>query len=125
MKGPKQTELPQCGIVTAFDAATYRVKAHLPLLDTETDWIRVGSPYVGAGWGLRAPLHTGNEVVIIFPNGDLNNGIVVCALWSEECDPTAQAGDAFALMHESGSMLRFGTDGSVVIRASNIAMERL
>lgn len=125
MRGPKQTELPQCGIVTAFNPATYRAKVHLPLLSTETDWIRVGSTYVGAGWGLRTPLHTGNEVLVNFPNGDLNNGIIVCALWSEDCDPTPQEGGNFCLVHESGSLLRFGTDGSIVIRASNVAIERL
>lgn len=114
--------LPQCGVVTGVDLKSYRVKVHLPLLDHETDWIRIASPYVGAGWGLRAPLHVGNEVLVAFENGDLNSGIVTGAMWSEDCDQTPQEGGAFSLVHESGSMLRFSADGSILIKASNISM---
>lgn len=120
MREPEQKTLPQCGVVTSVDMKSYRVKVFLPLLNAETDWIKVGSQYVGNGWGLRAPLHTGNEVLVVFENGDLNSGVVACALWSEECDQTPQEGGDFALVHESGSVLKFDTDGNIILKGAKI-----
>jgi uncharacterized protein involved in type VI secretion and phage assembly len=114
---PKQDALPQCGIVTSVDYAKHRVKVFIPLLDLETDYIRVGSQYVGAGWGLHVLPHDGNEVLVSFPNGDLNNGIVNCWLFSEECDPAPAEGDNLTLVHESGSVLRFDRSGNVTLQA--------
>lgn len=116
-KQPKQDYLPQCGVVTSIDAAHYRVKVYLPILDLETDYIRVSSQYVGAGWGMYSLPHVGNEVLVIFPNGDLNNGIVDCKLYSEECDPAPGEGDCLTLVHESGSVLRFDRAGNVTLEA--------
>jgi uncharacterized protein involved in type VI secretion and phage assembly len=117
MKGrrPLLDARSQYGIVTSVKG--YRVKVYLPLLDIETDYIRVGSQYVGAGWGLHAPLHDGNEVLVEFPNGDLNNGCVVCCFYSEEGDPAPDEGDSFTLVHESGSVLRFDKAGNVTLEA--------
>lgn len=49
-RGPQQNLLPQCGVVTSVNEQ-YRVKVFPPLMGLETDFIRVGSQYVGAGWG--------------------------------------------------------------------------
>lgn len=114
---PKQDAFPQCGVVTSVDYDIHRVKVFLPLLELETDYIRVGSQYVGVGWGLHILPHIGNEVLVNFPNGDLNNGIVVCKLFSEECDPAPQEGDNLTLVHESGSVLRFDRAGNVTLEA--------
>lgn len=121
LRGPEMNTFPQVGIVTSVDLGTYRVRVHLPLMNHETDWLRVSSHYVGAGWGLRAPLHVGNEVLVVFENGDLNSGIVTGAMWSEDCDPTPNQGDSFCLVHESGSMMRFDS-GGITIKAKNIAI---
>jgi phage baseplate assembly protein V len=114
---PRQDAQSQYGVVTSVNEETYRVKVQLTLLGIETDYIRVGSQYVGAGWGLRALPHVGNEVVVEFPNGDWNNGIVTWRLYSEECDPTPQEGDSLTLVHESGSILRFDKAGNVTLEA--------
>ncbi|GMB00224.1 phage baseplate assembly protein V [Pelosinus sp. IPA-1] len=114
---PRQDALSQCGVVTSVNKVRYRVKVFLPLLDIETDYIRVGSQYVGAGWGMYALPHNGSEVLVNFPNGDLNNGIVVCKLYSEECDPAPLEDGNVALVHESGSVLRFDKAGNVTLEA--------
>ena len=118
-RGPQQNVLPQCGVVTSVNEQ-YRVKVFLPLMGLETDFIRVGSQYVGAGWGLWSRLHVGNEVLVVFPNGDFNNGIVVCCLYSEECDPAPAEGTNLALVHQSGSVLRFDQAGNVMLEAKGV-----
>lgn len=122
---PETKAAPQCGIVTSVDVQSCRAKVYLPLLDTETDWIRIGSSYVGAGWGIRAPLHTGNEVLVVFVNNDLNEGHIVCAFWGEEGDAPPAGAGGFILHHESGSCIRFGNDGSITLIASDVSVERL
>lgn len=63
---------PQAGIVTARDENRQLVKVLLPLFKTETDWIRcarhVGLPSSGA------------EVVVVFMNGQINDGVVIAEL---------------------------------------------
>jgi phage baseplate assembly protein gpV len=116
---PQQDALPQCGVVTSVDNAANRVKVYLPLLDLETDPIRIGSLYVGAGWGLKSKLHQGNEVLVVFPNGDLNNGIVTNVLFSEGSD-AAPSGADFQLVHESGSIFEFDSAGNVTLQAKGM-----
>jgi uncharacterized protein involved in type VI secretion and phage assembly len=118
MRPPKQTELPQIGIVTSVNNSTYRAKVYLPLLNMETDYIRIATIYAGAGWGVRGALHGGNEVLVVFPNGDLNNGIITNIIYSEGSDQPPGEGDNFSLVHESGSVMRFDKAGNITIAAT-------
>ncbi|WP_425058364.1 phage baseplate assembly protein V [Sporomusa carbonis] len=117
-KGIGQNSTAQTGIVTSVNAQSYRVKVHLSLLDIETDWIRVCSFYVGNGWGLVSLPHVGNEVVVTFLNGDLNDGVVTGILYSEGADVPPDGAEHPALFHESGSKIVLGHNGDIVIEAS-------
>lgn len=108
---------PQVGIVTAVDATNYRAKAYIPLLDEETDFIRISSLYVGMGWGLVSLPHIGQEVVVSFMNGDLNDGIITGFNYSEESDKPPNSAELL-LLHESGSYLRFCNGGNVELHAA-------
>lgn len=118
--GPKHNGKPQCGTVMSVDTECYRAKVFLPLLNIETDYIRVGAIYAGPGWGMRCLPSVGTEVLVEFPNGDLNEGIITWRLYSEDADPAPAGGMDFELVHESGSKLRFGIDGSVTITGKTI-----
>ena len=117
---PKQDSLPELGIVTAQDTVNYRVKVRLNLSGIETDFIRVGSPYVGPGWGFRALPKVGAEVLVVFPGGDLNEGIVNCQIYSDEADRPPVEKEEPCLIHESGSKMIFKANGDIVIEAKNI-----
>ncbi|WP_299449177.1 phage baseplate assembly protein V [uncultured Phascolarctobacterium sp.] len=107
---------PQVGIVTSVDNKAYRAKVYIPLLDEETDFIRISSLYVGMGWGLVSLPHIGQEVVVSFMNGDLNDGIIVGFNYSEESDSPPNSAELM-LLHESGSLLRFCNNGNVELHA--------
>ena len=57
-----------------------------PLLEKESDFIRVTSQYVGAGWGIVVLPHVGQEVLVVFANGELNEGHVIGCSYSEGAD---------------------------------------
>lgn len=57
----------------------------------EEETARVGAIYAGNGFGLYAPLHEGDEVLVCAPSGDPDEGLVVMQrLWSP-ADPPPQA----------------------------------
>lgn len=85
----------------------------LPMNMTAT--ARVGAAYAGNGFGLYTPLHKDDEVVVIAPSGDPNEGLVVTQrLWSPS-DPPPQAvadnPDDVTLVVEAGKNLRLNVQG--------------
>ena len=107
---------PQNGIVTKVDLQNQMAAVYLPLLDMETDFIRIASDYVGAGWGQTSKLKIKDEVIVTFLGGDLNQGIITKRLFSPEADrPPKESTEDFTLVHENGSRLIFRTDGSVIL----------
>ncbi len=117
MQMDDQTTFAQVGIVTAIDTENYRVKVWFPLLEKESDFIRVTSQYVGAGWGIVALPHVGQEVLVVFANGELNEGHVIGCSYSEGADapPTSEE---VAMVHESGSQFRFHANGDITLQAA-------
>lgn len=86
------------------------------LLPTGTEeTARVGAIYAGNGFGLYAPLHKDDEVLVIAPSGDPDEGLVVTQrLWSPADPPpsaiTAHPEDV-TLVVESGRSVRIGVAG--------------
>ena len=105
------------GIITSIDPKNYKVKVLLSILQIETDWIRVISPYVGQGWGIVALPHVGNEALVIFLNGELNDGVVIGCLYSENVDHPPESAQHPAIVHETGSRIVLNHDGSIIIEA--------
>jgi hypothetical protein len=53
---------------------------------------RVSAMYAGNGFGLYAPLHEGDEVLVVAPSGDPDHGLVITQrLWSPSDLPPAEA----------------------------------
>lgn len=109
---------PRIGIVSDFDPKTYsakvRVGADMDAGDFfETDWIPVSTPWLGSAWGLFAPLAPGDQVVVVFADGEHSGGVVVGGLFSEDQAPAEVPVGEFWLVHSSGSSLKFQADGDV------------
>lgn len=88
----------------------------LILLPTQMEaTARVGAIYAGNGFGLYAPLHIDDEVVVIAPSGDPNEGLVVTQrVWSPSDLPPQSAADNpndLTLVVESGKSLRISAQG--------------
>lgn len=116
------------GIVSDYDpvlhAALVRVGADMDANDYwETGWIPIVTPWVGASWGLFAPVAPGDQVVCAFDDADRSLGAVLGGIFSEEQPAVDVPSEEFHLIHKSGSALKFKADGHVdMIVKGDLAM---
>ncbi len=79
-----------------------------PSQDEET--VRMGATYAGNGFGLYAPLHIDDEVLVGFPDGEPDaGGVILARLWSTADPPPQGAVDNIAdvlLQIEPGQAVR-------------------
>ena len=75
------------------DEYGYRVDVDVMIDTMQTVTARVWTPYAGAGFGLFARIYKDDEVLVMFPGGDINEAIVMPGLWSKDMpQPTAANG---------------------------------
>ena len=116
---PHALALPYLGRVTDVNdpQSLARVKVELYALDTASDvamWARVASPFAGSSRGGFFIPQEGDEVLVVFVNGDARHPVVVGGLWNGAASPpeslsgkvdrwsiTGKAGTRIAIVEES------------------------
>lgn len=77
---------------------------------------RVGAIYAGNGFGFYCPLHTDDEVLVLAPSGDPDEGLVITQrLWSPADPPPSSLAanpEDVTLVVESGKNLRLNVQGA-------------
>jgi phage gp45-like len=106
------------GIITGYDAVEYCIKATLQPTGEETGWIPLATQWAGNGWGLCAGPMVGAEVEINFDSGLIGAGMASGQFYNNEdrC-PGPPSGELW-VVHQSGSMLKFVNDGTVLIKSA-------
>lgn len=109
-------------LVTSYDPDHYAVKVKLqpPPAEgdaAETGWLPVWSPWIGNSWGLFSPPNVGDQVVVLFPGGDGQLGIVIGGIFSDADKPLPAPAGEFWLKHKAGASLKFTNDGKVSVVA--------
>jgi phage baseplate assembly protein gpV len=103
------------GVIEAVDLAAYQVQCRLKTSGQLTNWLRLGSDYVGDKMGLVIAPAAGDEVLIEFldwnPSGP---GIVIKRLYGKDSPPSLEA-DQLHLLHKSGTDILIKADGSIEI----------
>ncbi len=109
---------PRVAVVTSVDPATFTARVTVQPEGVLTGWLPMASPWVGNGWGLVCPPTPGDQVVVIWQDGDAEQGLVVGRLWSNAAQPpNAPAGELW-LLHRTGSFLKLHNDGSIESNAA-------
>jgi phage baseplate assembly protein gpV len=108
------------GLVSSFDPTAYAVRVLIQPENVLTGWLPVVSPWVGAGWGLAAPLVPGAQVLVIAQEGNAEQGIVVGALWSAVDQPIQAPAGELWLQHQSGSFVKLLNNGTIVLQAPQV-----
>ena len=94
---------PRLGVVSSVDAASFTARVMVQPEGVLSGWLPIAAPWVGAGWGLACPPSPGDQVLLLWQEGDSEHGIVVCRLWSNAAaTPGAPVGELW-LVHKSGS----------------------
>jgi phage baseplate assembly protein gpV len=115
-----RTGVARFGLVSSFDPAAYAARVMLQPENVLTGWLPVVSPWVGAGWGLAAPLVPGAQVLVIAQEGDAEQGVVMGAIWSTVDQPLAAPAGELWLQHQSGSFVKLLNNGTIVLQASQV-----
>jgi phage baseplate assembly protein V len=110
---------PRMGLVTAWDGNAIAAKVKIQPEDFESGWLPVGVDWMGNGWGFIAPLAEGDQVLVVFQEGDRDSGIIVKRIFDQRNPPPGAAAGAESgelwLVHKSGSMLKLTNDTNVTI----------
>jgi len=103
------------GTIEAVDLKAYQVQCRLKTSGQLTNWLRLGSDYVGDKFGLVVAPAAGDEVLIEFldwnPSGP---GIVTRRLFGKDAPPALKE-DEIHLVHKSGTEVLIKSDGSIEI----------
>jgi len=104
---------PRMGVVSSVDAASFSARVIIQPEGVLSGWLPIASPWVGAGWGLACPPAPGDQVLVLWQEGDAEHGIVVCRLWSNAAAPPQAPVGELWLLHKTGSFLKLHNDGSI------------
>lgn len=112
------------GIVDSYNPDTYSVKVKLQPDDTITGWLPILSAWVGNEWGMFCPPAIGDSVQVEFLDGDIDAGVTGLRFFNDEDRPLPCPDGEFWLVHKSGSMFKFLTNGDVqLVAAGNLAIQ--
>jgi len=102
-------------IITNYDYKNYRVKVQLVPEETVTGWLPLAS------WGEIIPPKIGTQALVVFPGGNINGGIVIGKIFSDQ-DPPPQDDDvthpgSFLFKTRNGTIIKVTDAGQIVIEA--------
>lgn len=111
------------GVVSSFDPSAYTARVMIQPENVLSGWLPVLAGWVGAGWGMAAPLSPGDQVLVLGQEGDAEQAVVLGRLWSNaEAPPAASVGELW-LVHQGGSFLKLRNDGTITMQASTVSIE--
>jgi phage baseplate assembly protein V len=108
---------PCLGVITSLDTANYCAKVAIEPDNVETGWLPITSQWVGAGWGLYAPIPVGTQVLVLFSEANREMGIIAGALYCDRMRPLDCPEGEFWLVHKGGASLKFFNDGTALLKA--------
>lgn len=106
---------PRTGTITSYDKDSGMVKVAIQPEGRETNWIKLDCPGVGNGWGVAIGPQVGDEVTVSFESGDPNLGKITARHTNSLNLPMPVPSGEIWMVHQSGSLLKFNTDGTVTL----------
>jgi phage baseplate assembly protein gpV len=114
------TGVARFGLISSFDPTSYAAKVLIQPENVLSGWLPIVSAWVGAGWGLAAPLTPGAQVLVIAQEGDAEQGVIIGAVWSAVDKAMAAPAGELWLQHQSGSFLKLHNDGTIALQAPTV-----
>ncbi|MEJ0047589.1 MAG: phage baseplate assembly protein V [Rhodospirillales bacterium] len=104
---------PRLGIVTSVDSQTYSARVTIQPEGVLTGWLPIAAGWTGNNWGMVCAPSPGDQVVVLWQEGDAEQGLVAGRIWSNVATPPVAPAGEFWLVHRSGSCLKLHNDGSI------------
>ena len=109
---------PRLATVTSVDPATYSARVTVQPEGVLSGWLPIASTWIGNGWGLACPPSPGDQVIVLWQEGDAQQGLVLARLWTQVAPPPQAPTGELWLMHATGSYLKLHNDGSLESNAA-------
>lgn len=106
---------PRMGIVTSYNPNDGTAKVTIQPENTLTGWLPVLAQSVGPGWGMHTPLKTGEQVLVLPHDGDMESGIIVGRCYSDVHRPPAASNSDMLFQSSGGAIVNLLTNGHVVV----------
>lgn len=104
---------PRFAVVSSVDPVNFTAQVTIQPEGVLSGWLPVLSPWVGAGWGIACPPAPGDQVLVLWQEGDADQGVIIGRAWSaSDTPPGAPVGELW-LLHKSGSTIKLHNDGSI------------
>ncbi len=110
------------GLVSSYDPANYAARILLQPENILSGWLPILSSWVGAGWGLAAPLTPEDQVLVLMQEADSEHGIIAGCVWSAVDRPLAAPSGELWVQHQSGSYLKLHNDGTIAMKATTVSI---
>lgn len=101
------------GIVTSYDPNKYAAKVLIQPEGFASGFLPVATIWAGNGWGCFSPPSAGDQVVVVFIDGDLTAGYIACASFNSTRIPMAAQSGELWLVHAKGGFFKLTNDGKV------------
>jgi hypothetical protein len=110
---------PRIAVVTSVDPATFTARVTIQPEAVLSGWLPIASAWVGNGWGMACPPLPGDQVVVIWQEGDSEQGVIIGRLWSGAVPPPNTPPGEIWIVHKTGSFLKLHNDGSIESQAAD------
>lgn len=108
----KSTARAKIGEISSYDGQM-NVKVMFQPENVESEWMPLGCIGIGNSWGVAVGPNIGDQVLVEFPEGDIESGIVTARIFSVAQPPLPVPSGEIWMVHQAGSSLKFLGDGEV------------
>jgi len=109
---------PRVAVVSSADTTTYAVRVLIQPEGVLSGWLPVATNWVGSGWGLASLPQPGDQVIVVYQEGDAEQGVIVGRLWSNNvAAPVVPIGELW-LVHATGATIQLKNDGTIYSKGS-------
>jgi phage baseplate assembly protein V len=118
--GLAQNELsmPRWGVISSYDPDAPAVKVMIQPEGVESVWMALGALGVGNGFGVAIGPGIGDMVLVMFPEGDFNSGVIIGRFFSTSNQAISVPSGEIWAMHTSGSFVKLVSSGDVEVSAA-------
>lgn len=110
--------LPRFATISSYDASNHAVKVQLQPVDPaigpqESNWMPLGAIGIGNGWGVAVGPQIGDQVLVVYENGDFSSGTIVARVFSVAQQAPAVPSGEIWMVHQQGQFLKLTNDGKL------------
>ncbi|MBU9203136.1 phage baseplate assembly protein V [Burkholderia multivorans] len=108
----KSTARAKIGEISSYDGQM-NVKVMFQPENVESEWMPLGCIGIGNSWGVAVGPNIGDQVLVEFPEGDIESGVVTARVFSVAQPAIPVPAGEIWMVHKAGSSLKFLDDGEV------------